>query len=550
MITEGGSRSNERGYFDWELDDQVANENNELVACEGVCPGSAKEMLQDMEAMAAGFTGKNYICHFSQNNKEDRNLTEDEELMASYLARKSLGLLGMPYFIKRHTHSDGSRHTHTVVLRVKNGTAVNGDFRDAYTMYDISRECERDLNLRRIEDVASRATNAQRRTKWQVMKAGDNGVSLDQMDMQLQKLKDSCATGKDFALALPDMQIILARGDKVRFMTVDHTCAQHKLRVQLNMKQSELDKYMSSVDHKALPTVSEARAMQNAAQKALFVEQIKPIWKEHAKSTPDKLIKSVIDCGFVVARAKKGGVYLCVARNGKYVSLQRAAGVGKSKFDNFMRGVDRDKLPDLAEARAIQAARKQSAITPVIAVKSTPTSSSGVLSRAPTPVKSHSGIAMPAPSIVGISTKIGAALLAAGRVDPVPAPPVMQQPVELQRLPDKKPRVQAVITKQDRSSVEAVVQEYSGRIDLAAKTDPDSVAGIQAEMEGIISKIIEGTQVESAHNQDEIDKANTYNQTLELEEQWENERVEKENAKKISQAKLSQAPPRSFEPGM
>ncbi len=145
------------------------------------------------------------------------------------------------------------------------------------------------------------------------------------------------------------------------------------------------------------------------------------------------------------------------------------------------------------------------------------------MSKATVTVKASSGTTKSAPQSysqqksenVGISGKIAVALLAAGRVDPAPQSPIVPQPVELHQLPNKKPRTQAIITKLDRPSVSDVVEKYKGRIASAAETDPDSVHGIQVELDGIIAKIVEDTQAEFYHNQDEIDKANAYNETLE-----------------------------------
>ena len=69
-------------------------------------------------------------------------------------------------------------------------------------------------------------------------------------------------------------------------------------------------------------------------------------WEKNA--TPQDLFDELTAKGFIVARGDKRGVLMVVDKNGLYVSLERASGLGKKAFSDRMQTANTSKLPSLA----------------------------------------------------------------------------------------------------------------------------------------------------------------------------------------------------------
>ncbi|MGB9154079.1 MAG: hypothetical protein WCD70_13450 [Alphaproteobacteria bacterium] len=359
MIIEGGSRSNTAFFGEHLADTERANESAESVYSEGVGLGTPKEMLASFEARAAGSMVKNFFTHMAFNNKGDWPLNPAEEIKAYKMAAKKQGLEGQPFFIVRHVKPNGDQHFHTITLRIgADGKAVNNDYRDQFRMAESSREIEKALGLRRMENVIKRDPAAKQTQKWERYRGAATGYSVKRVARDLKDIraKTGDMNGLAFVRALEHSRYVLARGDKLPFVIIDRTGTTHPLGARLSLKPDALAGFMRDVLPGSLPSIKEARAEQRRAQKEENKGVIREVWDRHRD--PLKMIAGLNDKGFIVATGDKRGVFMCVDRNGYYVSLERAVGVGKQAFFNRMRDVDIQKLPTLDQAIATRKAER------------------------------------------------------------------------------------------------------------------------------------------------------------------------------------------------
>jgi hypothetical protein len=163
--------------------------------------------------------------------------------------------------------------------------------------------------------------------------------------------------GAAFVPALErESRYVLARGDKIPFTIIDRAGTTHPLGPRLGLKSESLKKFMDGVDPAALPSIKEARIAQRNAQKEENRGVISTLWAEHTSAAT--LLAALQRCGFIVAAGDKRGVFMCVDKNGYYVSLARAAGAGKQEFFDRMKGADTKKLPSLDVALATRKAEQ------------------------------------------------------------------------------------------------------------------------------------------------------------------------------------------------
>jgi hypothetical protein len=258
-------------------------------------------------------------------------------------------------------------------------------------------------------------------------------------------------------------------------------------------------------------------------------------------------VKSIVSNGVIVAKAKKGGVYLCVARNGQYVSLQRAAGVGKTKFDNFMRGFEQNSLPDLQQARAMQAEINR----PVVKADR---ASTGSASAPKTSVVKPSSAATPTPKNMGAGAPGGkvAPTLRIGAVSKTALLQSGKKPSEVEfQTARKKTRVTATVGTKRPSAAPTLIQEFEGKIQYATMHHPDSVEGLMNELSALLEAEDEKAQIAQQSDAENIASAASVNASIAHEERLEMEIVEAENAVKIqSQQVPSMRPMRPPGSGM
>ena len=83
---------------------------------------------------------------------------------------------------------------------------------------------------------------------------------------ELKALRDCSDSGQSFRTAIEAIGYVLARGDRRDFVVVDRTGGDYSLARQLGMKAAELRAFMKDVETASLPSVANAKTLQQQRQ--------------------------------------------------------------------------------------------------------------------------------------------------------------------------------------------------------------------------------------------------------------------------------------------
>ena len=167
-----------------------------------------------------------------------------------------------------HTHE----HPHYIYFRVDLETGMTiSDSYDARKNHAIAREIERELGLQKVigpydhEPGTPRPKRAPKR--WESYRADQSGISIEDIEAEIAPLRQESENGQQFKAALESHGYILALGDRkiageLTLMIIDPAGDEHSLSRRLKIKTKELNEFMRDVDRETLPTITQAKEMQ------------------------------------------------------------------------------------------------------------------------------------------------------------------------------------------------------------------------------------------------------------------------------------------------
>ncbi len=274
MIAEGSSN---RCVWWWtqHLESDV-NEKVEIKQSRGLRGETIRDMLEEMEKLAAGTDCKNFFYELHLNPAPGELLTDEQWEQARLKAEKAHGFEGQPFFEVRHTKTAKGGHTtehpHYIYFRVNLETGLTiSDSYDARKNHAIAREIEREFGLRKVSGPYDREPGTPRPKRapkrWESYRADQSGISIEDIKAEIAPLRQESANGHQFKTALEQHGYILALGDRktageLTLMIIDPAGDDHSLARRLGMKTKELNEFMRDVDRETLPTISQAQAIQ------------------------------------------------------------------------------------------------------------------------------------------------------------------------------------------------------------------------------------------------------------------------------------------------
>jgi hypothetical protein len=263
------------GFWAKHLQKTDTNEQVQIIGFYDLSAETIEAAFAEMRAMAKPSKNtKNYFSQYNINPRGDEHLTEAQWEEAHALHRKNHGLDHLPYFRVRHIKRDelGNLrvHEHGIALRVdpETGRAIS-DSLTAPINERTSRELEIRFDLERGHSVLTADREEPRPPrgpkKQESFRSERSGIDPETVKADARAARQASDNGQSFRAALEASgAYILAAGDRRDFVIIDRSGDDHSLGRRLGMKVSALRAFMADLDPASLPSVAEAKAMQEA----------------------------------------------------------------------------------------------------------------------------------------------------------------------------------------------------------------------------------------------------------------------------------------------
>jgi len=165
------------------------------------------------------------------------------------------------------------------------------------------------------------------------------------------------------------------------YLVVDAAGVHSLLSRNIGLKKDETAAFMADVPLEALPTIEQAKAMQEA--KALSARPPAPAeaqtpsggmtdaerkaqisaLRQQCDSAP-AFKNALEEAGYLLAHGPRNGFYV-IDRTGEVFNLSRLSGISGKEYKEFMAGIDPASVLDVEKGKAIQEARAAEAVKPV-----------------------------------------------------------------------------------------------------------------------------------------------------------------------------------------
>ncbi|PKP85779.1 MAG: hypothetical protein CVT80_00720 [Alphaproteobacteria bacterium HGW-Alphaproteobacteria-2] len=295
MIVKGGSRAGP-GQLAAHLMRTDTNERIDVL--ESDSPYDLHATFRDWQTLCEGTRGgKRGLYHVNIDPDARYDMTPTQWARAVEVLEKELGLDGQPRVVVMH-EKKGRQHIHVVWQRTDLETMTLRSDSYNYNAHErASLRMEQEFGHEHVpgkhakrdrekqpEFPRAEATHAE----WQ--QAERAALSVDDRRAQNAALKESCDNGAAFKAAIEEAGYVLARGGSTDFVLVTAAGSILSLPRELKMKAADVRAFMADVDHAALPTAAEARAMQRArpdAQASEFTQDAQASESKMDEPAPD-----------------------------------------------------------------------------------------------------------------------------------------------------------------------------------------------------------------------------------------------------------------------
>jgi hypothetical protein len=287
---------------------KAENESVRVVGIDGLMAQDIEGALMEMDALGTMLRTDKTLYHgiISPEPGKDFAMTEADWDFTRKAFLKGMGFEGQPYVEIEHEKfgKDGvlrlHRHIITALADAEAGytRAIRTDH-NFRKHEEIARHVERQLGHEHVQGVhverfgidrpERTATIAEQRA------AERGGVSAKETKALGAELWNTADSGKALNAALEAHGWQLARGDKTRadggayFMAIDPQGEAHELRRMMPVKAAELYERMADVNPASLPSIKEAKAMQEARQIELEAVRAEHQAREAARGHVDDI---------------------------------------------------------------------------------------------------------------------------------------------------------------------------------------------------------------------------------------------------------------------
>ncbi len=342
---------------------------------------------QDLaEATKQGRDGL-YRSEISPAPEYAMGMTREQIIRAADMLEEELGFKGQDRVIVRHAGTDGRAHFHVVwprtdldsmklipdsfnyVAHERASKRMELEFGHEFVAgKHAKRDRERQPEFPRQDHDYAEAQMAQR-----------SKMTPDERKEQITALRIAAANGQELKKALEDAGYVLAKGDR-GYLVVDGAGVHSMLSRNISLKKDQTEAFMADVYLEALPTIEQAKAMQEAKMlsarppapaeaqtpptgmtEAERKAQVSAL-RQHSDNAP-AFKNALEEAGYLLAHGPRNGFYV-IDRKGEVFNLSRLSGISGKEYKDFMAAVDPASVPDLEKGKAMQQARAAEALKP------------------------------------------------------------------------------------------------------------------------------------------------------------------------------------------
>ena len=277
MIIKGGSRGGP-GQLAAHLQRTDTNERIRVLDLHSGL-GDLAATFRDWQTLSEGTRGTKGLYHVNIDPDARYDMTEAQWARCVNVLEKELGLEGQPRAVVMH-EKKGRQHIHVVWCRTDLDTMTLRDDGFNYLAHErASLKLEREFGHEQVPGKHAKRDRVKQpefprsdinHAEWQ--QAERSKVSIEQRRAQNRALKAASDNGQAFKNAIEEAGYVLAQGDGRDFVLVTAQGSILSLGRELKMKADDIRAFMADVDHAALPTAAEAKAMQRARRETVTPE--------------------------------------------------------------------------------------------------------------------------------------------------------------------------------------------------------------------------------------------------------------------------------------
>jgi hypothetical protein len=342
---------------------KAENESVRIVGIDGLMAQDIEGALMEMDALGTMLRTDKTLYHgiISPEPGKDFAMTEADWDFTRKAYLKGMGFEGQPFIEIEHEKfgKDGVLRLHRHIITALADAEV-GYTRAIHTGHnfrkheEIARHVERQLGHEHVQGAHIDRFGIERPERTpsiaEQRAAERGGVSAKEAKALGAELWNAADSGKALNATLEAHGWQLARGDKTRadggayFMAIDPQGEAHELRRMMPVKAAALYERMADIDPASLPSIKEAKAMQEARQIELEAARAEHQAREAAKGRVDDIRPETASRDFAATqtapeaaqqRESPAAPSAVSTRTGEHPHHGAAAGSGR---DIFSRG--------------------------------------------------------------------------------------------------------------------------------------------------------------------------------------------------------------------
>src|SRR5208337_507454 len=254
-----------------------ADERAELVELRGFAAGTVREAFLDVQMQAAATQATKPFFHAYvrlPKGEAAEKLTRELWLTFAERLEKQLGFTDQPRAIAFHHGASGESHMHIAWSRIdlETLTAIDpGLYKNK--MKNLCRAFEQEFGLTRVANERGADVKTKSAARPEFEQSRRLGSDLKAVRNAIHDCWQSADSGQAFAAALAEHDLMLARGDRRAFVVIDREGGDHALSKRITGATAAATRQrMADLDSASLPSVADAKAMQQAQRTARMSE--------------------------------------------------------------------------------------------------------------------------------------------------------------------------------------------------------------------------------------------------------------------------------------
>ena len=320
----------------------------------GFAAGTIREAFLDVQMQAAATQATKPFFHAYvrlPKGEAAEKLTRELWLTFAERLEKQLGFTDQPRAIAFHHGASGESHMHIAWSRIdlETLTAIDpGLYKNK--MKNLCRAFEQEFGLTRVANERGADVKTKSAARPEFEQSRRLGSDLKAVRNAIHDCWQSADSGQAFAAALAEHDLMLARGDRRAFVVIDREGGDHALSKRITGATAAATRQrMADLDSASLPSVADAKAMQQAQRTARMSEIEAPEIDQEAATHAaqrDRLVREAAQ----LAEAERVQAQMPSARNYREQMERDAEEAKKNEKERQQKDADRAAAGDIADA--------------------------------------------------------------------------------------------------------------------------------------------------------------------------------------------------------